>query len=207
MKNLLMVVAAFSLLGSLILVGTSWSQQPAVETVPAQLNTPALPEVPGAVVNRSFVSGYPAGTTGLANSRVRSEIGRLMNQLRGAEDDAKKGEITKQLESAVDKYFDEDMKARETELKNLEERLTKLRGQLDRRRKAKADIIQLQIKVLVNEAEGLGFSPASDFVPAPNSPFYFHSTGPSNAPAGQAGAYAPVPVARPRSPGAPATKR
>ena len=31
----------------------------------------------------------------------------------------------------------------------------------DRRRKAKTDIIQLQLKVLVNEAEGLGFSGAS----------------------------------------------
>ena len=86
-----------------------------------------------------------------------------MNQLREADDDAKKADLTKQFEAAVAKHFDEDLKNRETELTKLEERLTKLRAQLDRRRKAKAEIIQLQIKVMVNEAEGLGFSGASVF--------------------------------------------
>jgi len=54
---------------------------------------------------------------------------------------------------------------RETELTKLDERLSKLRAQLDRRRKAKTDIIQLQVKVLVNEAEGLGFQSVQ-----PNNP-------------------------------------
>jgi hypothetical protein len=93
--------------------------------------------------------------------RTRSEIGRLVAELRDASEDAKKTEITKKLEAAVTKAFDEDQKARETELTRLEERLKKLRAQLDRRAKAKSDIIQLQLKVLANEAEGLGFSGAS----------------------------------------------
>lgn len=70
----------------------------------------------------------------------------------------KKVELTKQLEAAVAEGFDEDMKVREGELSKLEERLNKLRAQLDRRRKAKSEIIQLEVKVLVNEAAGLGFS-------------------------------------------------
>jgi len=73
-------------------------------------------------------------------------------------DEAKqRAEIMKQLEAAVAAGFDEDMKVREGELSKLEERLNKLRAQLDRRRKAKGEIIQLEVKVLVNEAEGLGF--------------------------------------------------
>jgi hypothetical protein len=73
-------------------------------------------------------------------------------------DEAKmKAELMKQLEAAVAAGFDEDMKVREGELSKLEERLNKLRAQLDRRRKAKGEIIQLEVKVLVNEAEGLGF--------------------------------------------------
>jgi hypothetical protein len=44
----------------------------------------------------------------------------------------------------------------------LEERLKKLKDQLERRRKAKTDIIQLELKVLVNEAEGLGLPRNSD---------------------------------------------
>lgn len=50
------------------------------------------------------------------------------------------------------------MKQREAELTKLEERVAKLRAQLDRRKKSKAEITQLQTKVLVNEIDGLGFS-------------------------------------------------
>jgi hypothetical protein len=86
-----------------------------------------------------------------------------MGQLREETDDAKKADLTKKLESAVTQSFDEDMKARETELTKLEERLKKLKDQLERRRKAKTDIIQLQLKVLANEAAGLGFTRTSSF--------------------------------------------
>jgi hypothetical protein len=102
--------------------------------------------------------GAPAFGVVAPGVRTRSEISRLVAELRDATDEAKKAEITKKLETAVTKAFDDDQKTREAELAKLEERLKKLRGQLDRRGKAKADIIQLQLKVLVNEAEGLGFS-------------------------------------------------
>jgi hypothetical protein len=92
----------------------------------------------------------------LPEGAVEGEIGTIVDDLRDA-DDAEKTAVTKKLEAAVTKQFDRDMEYRESELSKLEERLNKLRGQLDRRRKAKAEIIQLQIKVLVNEAEGLGF--------------------------------------------------
>ena len=82
-----------------------------------------------------------------------------MVRLREA-DELHKPEITKQLETAVATEFDEDMKRRDAELTMLEERVAKLRAQLERRRKAKAEITQLQTKVLVNDADGLGFSNA-----------------------------------------------
>jgi hypothetical protein len=91
-----------------------------------------------------------------AENTAEGEIGTLVDELRDA-DDAEKTAVTRKLEAAVTKQFDRDMEYRESELRKLEERLNKLRGQLDRRRKAKAEIIQLQIKVLINEAEGLGF--------------------------------------------------
>ena len=49
------------------------------------------------------------------------------------------------------------MVQREQELKQIEERLTKLRELLDRRRTKKQEIIDLQTKVALNEADGLGF--------------------------------------------------
>ena len=88
----------------------------------------------------------------------RSDIRRLTEELREAGDEKKKAEITKQLESVVGEVFEMDMKGREAELSKLEARLKKLREQLDRRRQARGEIIQLEVKVLVNEAAGLGFS-------------------------------------------------
>jgi hypothetical protein len=117
-------------------------------------------------VGASIVPGVPSDRY-LANPRnagpnpanaVRTEISKLTQQLRQADDDAKKAELVKQLETAVAKYFDEDLKNREGQLTKLEERVTKLRAQLERRRKAKAEITQLQTKVLANDADGLGFS-------------------------------------------------
>ncbi len=40
---------------------------------------------------------------------------------------------------------------------DIEARLDKLRSQLDRRREKKQDIVDLQVKVAINAAEGLGF--------------------------------------------------
>jgi hypothetical protein len=92
-----------------------------------------------------------------ASAKLRRKVEEIKSQLHDA-DEKKKAELTKQLEGAVSECFDEDMKVREKELTRIEERLAKLRSQLDRRRKARGDIIQLELKVLLNEAEGLGFS-------------------------------------------------
>jgi len=46
---------------------------------------------------------------------------------------------------------------RQHELEQIEQRLTKLRDLLERRRTKKQEIIELQTKVALNEAEGLGF--------------------------------------------------
>ncbi len=73
-------------------------------------------------------------------------------------DEFHKPEIVKELEKAISEEFDADMKHREAELTKLEERVAKLRAQFERRKKAKAEITQLQTKVLVNEIDGLGFS-------------------------------------------------
>jgi hypothetical protein len=88
----------------------------------------------------------------------QDNIRRLTEELREAGDQKKKGEVTKQLESAVGDALDMDLNVREAELSKLEARLKNLHEQLDRRRQARAEIIQLEVKVLTNEAAGLGFS-------------------------------------------------
>lgn len=147
MKKSSMILGMAGVLGVLILAGPTWSHQQAAN----------LP-YPSADAGGAY--GYTLVQHG--DSPARAEIGRVMNELRDAPEE-KKADLTKQLEAAVASYFDDDMKTREAELTRLEERLSKLRSQLDRRRKAKADIVRLQIQVLANEAEGLGFSAASSF--------------------------------------------
>jgi len=78
-------------------------------------------------------------------------------QVRDAKDEAARAAAMTQLNSQLDQYFEEDMKARNKELEGIESRLEKLRAQLDRRRQKKSEIIDLQAKVAINEAEGLGF--------------------------------------------------
>jgi hypothetical protein len=63
----------------------------------------------------------------------------------------------RQLNELLDEYFEEDMKHREEELANVERRVKELRELLERRREKKDDILRLQVEVLRNEADGLGF--------------------------------------------------
>jgi hypothetical protein len=86
-----------------------------------------------------------------------SKIDQIIHRLREA-DELHKPELVKELGNAIAEEFDADMKHREADLTKLEERVAKLRAQLERRKKAKSEITQLQTKVLVNEIEGLGFS-------------------------------------------------
>jgi len=182
-KRLTIVIAIIAI-GGLIFVGESWSQQTATEV---RSTTPSVSIGSSAGANSTFddlpADAYRRRRIRKSESvKTAQKIERLMNQLSEAEEKKaskvgqsgtltlnvnvsetpgeakKKAELTKQLEAAVAEGFDEDMKVRESELSKLEERLNKLRAQLDRRRKAKGEIIQLEVKVLVNEAAGLGFS-------------------------------------------------
>ena len=77
--------------------------------------------------------------------------------VRDAKGDEAKDEAKKNLSNILGEYFDLDTKRREDELAQIESRLTKLREQLDRRRSKKQEILDLQMKVALNEADGLGF--------------------------------------------------
>jgi hypothetical protein len=77
--------------------------------------------------------------------------------VRDAKDSKEKEDAQKKLADVLSKSYDEDMANREKELAQVEERLKKLRDLLERRRAKKQEIVELQTKVALNEAEGLGF--------------------------------------------------
>jgi hypothetical protein len=84
-------------------------------------------------------------------------IRKAAEELSDAKDDDAKAKATAELRGLLDKYFEEDMIQRQKELEGIEARLQKLHAQLERRRAKKDDIIDLQVKMSVNEADGLGF--------------------------------------------------
>jgi hypothetical protein len=119
--------------------------------------------------------------------RGTQEIAAAAAAFRDAANDEAKATARKKLLDLLAKYFDEDMKAREAELKKVEDRVKKLRAQLDKRSSKKQEIIDLQVKVLENEADGLGFfnndpggNPWFSAPAAPGRPGYFNIPTPSH---------------------------
>lgn len=108
-------------------------------------------------------NGY--GPRGAQPQRLQG-IREAAAALSTAEDDKTRNEAREKLDSLLNEYFEADMARREQELKAVEERVKKLHAQLERRREKKSDIIELQMKVLLNEADGMGFF--SGDVPAIN---------------------------------------
>ena len=114
----------------------------------------------------------PRPITGKVMSVARPEgqIRKAAEELSQAEDDDAKAEAEEKLNELLDSYFEEDMEHREQELADVEARVKKLRELMERRREKKQDIIALQMQVLVNEADGLGFF-GHDAPRGQNSPF------------------------------------
>jgi hypothetical protein len=127
-------------------------------------------------------------------------IHEAASALNEAEGDDARAEAKENLTKLLDEYFEADMERRERELAEVEERVNKLRSTLQRRREKKGDILDLQIEVLLNEADGLGFFGGEAFgMPGNPLEFKFHTfSGPQPPIVGQ-----PVPVV-PGAPGAPA---
>jgi hypothetical protein len=114
-----------------------------------------------------------------------------------AEGDDARSEAKEKLAKLLDEYFESDMERRERELSEVEERVNKLRSTLERRRQKKEDIIDLQIEVLLNEADGLGFF-GGESMGMPGNPWEFKiHTFPGPKPPAAA-----IPVG-PGAPGAP----
>jgi hypothetical protein len=119
--------------------------------------------------------------------------------LNEAEGDNARADAKAKLTELLDEYFEADMERREKELAEVEERVTKLRSTLQRRREKKRDILDLYIQVSLNEADGLGLFDGSAFG-APGTPFGLHIQG---APAMVPG----IPPVPPRAVVAPAQPR
>lgn len=81
----------------------------------------------------------------------------IVATLRSDKPEAEKELARKQLSELLSVGFDRDLETRETDLKSLETRVEKLRAQLDKRKAAKQEIVDLRLKTIQNEADGLEY--------------------------------------------------
>ena len=176
MKPKLAIIGAI-VAASLISMCTNWSQAqqenpgdpfvPRARAAAAPANEQSRHEVDGFLMEKIVRRRRASGEVG--NRDKLREVQNLASELKSANepdskvDEKQKAELAKKLETAVGALFDSDLAEREQQLAQVEQQLKNLRSVLDRRRQAKAEIIQLEVKVLTNEAAGLGFSAPGPF--------------------------------------------
>lgn len=102
------------------------------------------------------------------NRKLQAAIKSLKNSRSESEKKNAADIISAQLKL----QFERDLKKREEELAKVEERVRSLREQLDKRKAAQDDIINLRLQTLVNDANGLGF-PTNNFGGSSTSGAYF----------------------------------
>jgi len=91
----------------------------------------------------------------------KNEMKKLIQQIPALLATAKTEDEKQVMKSDLKKnlldYFEKELAERESKLKPLEDRVKKLRGQIDKRRAAKEEIVDLQLQLILNQAEGLGY--------------------------------------------------
>lgn len=90
---------------------------------------------------------------------------QAIGKLKSAKNETQKTALTKEISQLLDKSFEHDMQRREKQISDVEARVKKLRDQIEKRKKAKDDIVSLRLKTIVNEADGLGFPDRVDAEP------------------------------------------
>jgi hypothetical protein len=127
-----------------------------------------------------FFAGTRTSTSRAGSGAIR----KAAEAVRDAKGDDAKSAAQKQLTDLLSKSYDEDMAQRERELKQIEERLAKLRELLSRRRSKKQDIVDLQVKVALNDADGLGFYDHEASSKTTANPYFYYSAPPVPRPVG-----------------------
>lgn len=77
-----------------------------------------------------------------------------------------------QLREALNNYFEQDLQVREQQLEEIRSKLQAMEEKLEQRRRSQKEVVDLQYRLLVNEANGLGFFAPGDSAqrrpPSPN---------------------------------------
>jgi hypothetical protein len=94
-----------------------------------------------------------------AEAALADESAEIVSRFAETENTAERKQIMAELRETLAKQFDVQKKRREIELGRIEERVRKLRDQIKKRDDARETIIDRRLDQLVNDADGLGWSP------------------------------------------------
>ena len=86
-----------------------------------------------------------------------AEVGKLIKQLKEAEDQSEKEAIKEKIKTELDLQYDAYLENHEKPLKQLEERLAKLREEFEARKQAKNDLVKLRLDTIWYDSQGLGW--------------------------------------------------
>lgn len=125
---------------------------------------------------RTVVESYmePIPEEELAKAK---ELQDAIQSLKTSNNEVARKKATEFIQQQLASQFEVDLKQREKELTEVEQRVTKLREQLDKRKAAQKAIIDLRLQTIVNDADGLGFPDMNVggtnlSVPPSNAPLY-----------------------------------
>ena len=87
----------------------------------------------------------------------RQRLQAALHTLKSSEDEDARKKAVDIIQQQLSIQFQRDLEQRENELLEVEDRVKSLREQLDKRKTAQADIVNLRLQTLINSANGLGF--------------------------------------------------
>ena len=134
---------------------TSPAANPFTPATPGQANS--FPQARVGYPLSSTASGFYGNLRGRVSKEehtLNQKIAAATRDLRSSDAD-KKAEAEASLQNALEELFDVRTGSREKEIKDLEERLQRLRDQLEARKEKKREIVKLRLQTIVNEANGL----------------------------------------------------
>ena len=101
-----------------------------------------------------------------SENELSHESNELMGKYTSLEDETQRQQLKASLREVLGKQFDAQRQRRELELKRVEERISKLREQLNKRNNARETIVNRRLEQLISEADGLGWgAPGTGNVP------------------------------------------
>ena len=88
---------------------------------------------------------------------LNAKVQEALDKYTAAKDDDARQAARKQIQAALTDLFDVRQKEREEEIKQIEERVAKLRETLKKRESMRQDLIEHHLTTLIQDAEGLGW--------------------------------------------------